>query len=75
MAFMQQIEAACYEKTGSSQAFETMIDSFGTIPICFLMELEVIHLLDDLDRLNASTRHDFFPRLVIVFWILCHSAL
>lgn len=58
----RQLQATCYEKTGSNQAFTAMTDAFAAVPHCFLLQFDVINFADDLNWLNASTRHEFFPK-------------
>ncbi|XP_065084827.1 uncharacterized protein LOC135707030 [Ochlerotatus camptorhynchus] len=62
MDFVHDLEIGCYKKTGSDQAFEDMAASFAAFPLCFSMHVDMDNFANDLDRLNASTRHEIFPK-------------
>lgn len=61
---VQQIETACYKKTGSSQTYQALSISIALVPMCFMMQIDGVDFMNGLHGLkaNASTRHEFFPK-------------
>lgn len=59
---LTQIQTMCYERTNSTDAFESLLISTYGVPICIQATVDMPSLMADISNLDASTRNEFFPK-------------
>lgn len=59
--FIKGVEVQCLNKTGSNHTFEMIALNAAMLPLCVMSNLDLEAFPADLENLNETTRHQFFP--------------
>lgn len=61
-SYVKQVQKMCFEKTNSNDAFQAVMVAVYGVPQCIQGMVDVSTFVDNMRNLNASTRHELFPK-------------